>query len=180
MVAGMDAAELGFGPAIVSLVAPEGGSLRPIPLAPQSPRECPELDSLRSMSASDLLDGSPVRSADDEQCVRSGLFLYFGALDESHSISQGIRTATGSYWHGIMHRLEGDWSNAKYWFRKTGEHAVLADLELETGRPWDPHDFVDRCAAAAAVGHSPGPLVDLQMLEWQLLMTHCWRAATGR
>ncbi len=175
----MGTEDLGLGNAILSLVAPDRGGLRPIPLAPSSPLECPELDALRSMSPNDLLDGSPVQSPDDAQCVRSGLFLYFSALDESHRISQGVRTATGSYWHGIMHRLEGDWSNAKYWFRRTGEHSVLADLEREIGGRWDPYDFVDRCRAASSTGIGAGRLVDLQMLEWQLLLSHCCRAALG-
>ena len=132
------------------------------------------------MPAADLLDGGPVRSPDDARCVRSGLFLYFSALDESHRISQGIRTATGSYWHGIMHRLEGDWSNAKYWFRRTGRHPVFAALERETGQRWDPYAYVDRCEASSSGGPGTGRLVDLQMLEWRLLMRHCCRAALGR
>jgi hypothetical protein len=47
----------------------------------------------------------------------SGLWLLAGDLDRSHTISQGIGSAEGSFWHGIMHRREGDFSNSKYWFR---------------------------------------------------------------
>ncbi len=171
--------DLGLGPAILSLVSPTGTGLRPIPLTPSSPKECSELAALRSMSDGELLDRQPLRSTEDGRCVRAGLLLYFSALDESHRISQGIRSPNASYWHGIMHRLEGDWSNAKYWFRSTGDHPVFADMALAAGGGWDPYDFVDRCETASSTGTGAERLVDLQMAEWRLLMGHCCRAALG-
>ena len=177
MVSAMDAGELGLGEAILELVAPGGGSLASMPLVPSAARECARLDALRATSAEALFGGSEVRSPEDASCVRSGLFLYFGALDESHRISQGIGTASGSYWHGIMHRQEGDWSNSKYWFRRTGDHPVFADLGREAGRSWDPFEFVDRCAAASSGRLDESPLIDLQMVEWRALMRHCYRRA---
>lgn len=175
----MDSGELELGAAISAMVSPGGDGLRPMPLVPASPRECPELDALRATPAAKLFDGDAVKSLDDASCVRSGLFLYFSALDESHAISQGVRTSTGSYWHGIMHRQEGDWSNSKYWFRRTGEHAVFDDLKRETGERWDPFGFVDLCATARSGRSGANRLADLQLLEWRLLMRHCYRNALG-
>jgi hypothetical protein len=54
--------------------------------------------------------------------LKAGLLLWDEALDASHTISQNVHNRTGSYWHGLMHRMEGDYSNAKYWFRETGSH----------------------------------------------------------
>ena len=175
----MESGALELGSVISTLVSPGGEGLCPMPLVPSSPRECPELDALRATPADDLFDGAAVKSPNDARCVRSGLFLYFSALDESHRISQGIPTATGSFWHGIMHRQEGDWSNAKYWFRRTGRHTVFEDLERETGGRWDPFGFVDRCEAASSGRPGTDRLADLQLLEWRLLMRHCYRTALG-
>lgn len=63
-----------------------------------------------------------------ETLALSGLWLLAGELDRSHGLSQSIETAEGAYWHGIMHRREGDFWNSKYWFRRVGDHAVLAEL----------------------------------------------------
>src|SRR2546430_6689730 len=38
--------------------------------------------------------------------ARSAALLWHDYLDESHSISQSIETAEGSFLHGIMHRRE--------------------------------------------------------------------------
>ena len=176
----MDPDTLDFGTAIHSLLWPDGKGLETMPLVPSSPRECPQLEMLRSMSNLDLFDGAAIRSADDADCVRSGLLLYFSALDESHTISQRIHTVSGSYWHGIMHRQEGDWGNAKYWFRRVGTHPVFTELERELGERWDPFAFVDRCAAAHARQGSRQDLLRRQMVEWRLLMEYCYLKALGR
>lgn len=166
--------------AIRSILDPSEGVPGEMPLVPDAPLECSQLDRLRSLAAGDLFDGEGIVSSDYAACVRSGLFLRFSALDESHRISQGVESASGSYWHGIMHRQEGDWSNAKYWFRRTGTHPVMAELERETGEPWDPFGFVDACSAASRGRGDQERASALQMLEWQLLMNHCYRKALGR
>lgn len=52
----------------------------------------------------------------------SGLHLWNGSLDNSHTISQDLENKTGSYLHGMLHRMEPDYPNAKYWFRMAGKH----------------------------------------------------------
>ncbi|SEN79101.1 hypothetical protein [Paenibacillus sp. OV219] len=63
--------------------------------------------------------------------LRAGMYLLNDNLDASHSQSQEIEDdATGAYWHGIMHRMEGDYSNANYWFSQAGAHPAMEKLQV--------------------------------------------------
>ena len=59
-------------------------------------------------------------------CVATWLINDY--IDESHAIIQKVSNHSGSYWHGIVHHREGDFSNAKHWFRQAGGHSVLTSL----------------------------------------------------
>jgi hypothetical protein len=93
--------------------------------------------------------------------LQAGIWLYVDDLERSHLISQNIHTSEGSYWHGVMHRREGDFSNAKYWFRQAGN--------LRFG--FDPSAFVDEVAR----GQHTDDLLEKQRMEWAALMEHCAR-----
>jgi len=100
---------------------------------------------------------------------RAGLWLLAGDLDASHEISQSDHSPQGSFWHGIMHRREGDFSNAKYWLRRIGRHKVFD--QLARTQYGDPYRFVDRCEQADdATSQS---LMAMQWLEWQHLFLFC-------
>lgn len=96
----------------------------------------------------------------------AALWLYVDELDRSHVISQQLPDATGSFWHGIMHRREGDFSNSHYWFRQTGAHPAMADIA-----GYDPHAFID--AVEARDRTIAADLVDLQRREWAALFEWC-------
>ena len=117
-----------------------------------------------------------IGSAQKSLCM-SGLWLLAGELDRSHSISQNIESAEGSFWHGIMHRREGDFGNSKYWFRRVGSHPVFEQLaEISEGVYTDPYDFVDRCSRVKRSDDASFQQCQrAQWLEWQALMAHCLR-----
>ena len=136
--------------------------------------------------------------ADMAACCIAGVWLLHDCLDESHTISQAIDTTSGSFWHAILHRREGDFSNAKYWFRHVGRHPVFAELgeqatdlaakqneepltrKLVADGDWDPFAFVDLCQAVARGQTAAQKLcLDIQQAEWELLFDHCYRKAVG-
>jgi len=46
--------------------------------------------------------------------------LAAGAWQEAHEIVQDENSALAAWLHGIVHILEGDLDNARYWYRKAG------------------------------------------------------------
>ncbi|MBG85558.1 MAG: hypothetical protein CMO80_01495 [Verrucomicrobiales bacterium] len=62
------------------------------------------------------------------ELISSLVMLWHDHLDASHSISQSEYNPDGSLVHAIMHRREPDYSNAKYWWRSTGDHVCFPDL----------------------------------------------------
>ena len=183
-----------FGPLLAAAPLNDLGAGRPDSGAAKSVRE---------LSITDAF--APHRIADQNMAnaCMAGLWLMYDHLDESHSISQSIDTPTGSYWHAIMHRREGDFDNAKYWFRRVGMHPVFAPLAdsarelarehnagasdldraaawLEKATDWEPFRFVDLCAAEVQGCSKAGHLCRLvQQRECQLLFDFCYRQAIG-
>ena len=118
-----------------------------------------------------LIDVAPSRQM---ECL-SGFWLVAGDIHRSHSISQDLGSAEGSFLHGIMHRREGDFGNSKYWFRRVGSHPTFDQIEQETeGHYCDPFDFVDQCQRATQSGSSDeiNRCIRSQWIEWQSLMMY--------
>ena len=121
-------------------------------------------------------------SGESAGLAKAAALLWHDHLDESHTVSQDIGSADGSFLHGIMHRREPDYSNAKYWFRRVGDHpcfpALASDAteyldaagdealakRLAPGGHWDPFAFVDAVEAAVHYGN-PGEIESLQHVQ---------------
>lgn len=106
----------------------------------------------------------------------AGLWLLAGDLERSHQISQSINTPEGSYWHGIMHRREGDYPNARYWMRRVDDyHWVTRTLMSRHLDYHGPHAFIDWIERFMLNGGGYHVVIDrIQWLEWQYLFMHCW------
>ena len=140
----------------------------------------------------------PVRDVAAANAMLAGLWLWHDALHECHEIAQDLIGPTGSFWHAIMHRREGDFSNAKYWYARCADHRALrliSALALDVaGREtmdsqllhvvageFDPAAFVDLVADVVNAPADPRrpAIVRLQQIEWEALFQHCAYEAAG-
>lgn len=108
-----------YGPTIASLL----GDGRAMPLDGGRPDGTLRAR-LTGLDLDQLLAPGRVRDRESAEACLAALWLWGDDLDRSHRISQGLHGQDGCYWHGIMHRREGDFSNAKYWMRRVGEHPI--------------------------------------------------------
>jgi hypothetical protein len=171
-----------YAPAVAAL-------LEKLPLAPLGPGQPHEAVHGALAALGDESFGPRVADRRMAAACRAGLWLAFDFLDESHALSQGIETAEGSYWHGILHRREPDASNAAYWFRRVGDHPVFEALAKEAERlglrlgpnRWDPFHFIDQCEKHRGAGTEQEALLRrAQRAEWELLFDWCHVRAIGK
>jgi hypothetical protein len=153
-------------------------------------------DILETVQPAQLLASGVVKRAEAGDALLAGLWLWHDWLDESHAISQALDDATGSFWHAIMHRREGDFANAKYWYARCADHPILPSLNAQasailnplpadksllrlTASGWNASAFVDFVQSIHQRPADPRQAlaVALQQLEWRVLFDHCTRAA---
>ncbi len=151
---------------------------------------------LEQLSPQSLAQPHPLGDTSMALACCSALWLHHNYLDHSHRISQQIDTIHGSFWHGIMHRREGDFGNAKYWFRRVGEHPIfpaLAQAAREEAQrhttddqseyllqitDWDPFAWIDLCQAVVeGESMSEALCLAIQRREWRLLFDFCFQEA---
>lgn len=140
-----------------------------------------------------LFAHTPTNNSLAQLAFTAGILLWQNELEASHEVSQNLHQCEGSFWHGIMHRREPDYSNAKYWFAKVGKHPVYEELLswtqtnlpetatwLGLSQTWDANLLVDGCRQAAKTSHQHH--ASLQLIcaaEALLLLDHCYQQATN-
>lgn len=118
-----------------------------------------------------------------EKLILSAALLWHDHLAESHTISQSIHSPDGSYLHGIMHRREPDYSNAKYWFHKVGNHPAYIQLKERTQAhlanstlfgltqgKWDPSAMINAVRQSKSGTNEYELLQKVQQIEFQILL----------
>jgi len=169
---------------------------------------------LKEASAEELFEGFSICDPQMAACMIAGLHLWNDNFHASHNLCQGVSTQTGSYWHGLCHRREGhqgeglasNLSNARYWFRRVGEHPAFdavyrtalstldsagtgirwaeeAAIQLRGWHRWEAETLIDWIAQADA-HRLPAQAVELlseiQWREIDLLVDWCFQQAVRK
>jgi hypothetical protein len=133
------------------------------------------------------LEGDPA-----DTLVAVGL-LYHDHQDQAHDLVQDQTGIEGALVHAILHRREPDYWNAKYWFRRVGDHPMYRRLavraaglaespagqelarRLTLSGTLDASAFVDACESVARRPASDPEVQYLQRLqhaEFEELVAH--------
>lgn len=68
-----------------------------------------------------------------EQLKQAVQLALDGKWDASHQIVQDYSDITANWIHAVLHKIEGDQWNSKYWYQRTNgrEYEDYADISIE-------------------------------------------------
>lgn len=146
-----------------------------MPLSLIDPNATPNDALIDSLQAAMELSNTP--SGGNKEAL---LYLRIGQMEPAHSNVQDAQRSIGAYIHGVLHRMEGDYWNAKYWFDRVRDPLLLdrirdliREISLTQGsvlEDWGgPLRLIEACKNRRSV--SQEEVVQLAFWEWQAL----WR-----
>jgi len=117
-------------------------------------------------------------SVPETKCIRSLLFLLAGGMEQAHRIVQELSTSNAAYIHGMIHRIDDDFDNARYWFRRAGTGPATAEmyrrvaansLTVASHPIWDPIRITDMLEASRT-GSVTDELRTILTIEFEVLL----------
>lgn len=113
-------------------------------------------------------------------CVRALLWYAAGDLNTAHEIVQAMSGPDGAYIHGMIHRVEDDFNNARYWFARAVAHPASAEIYrhavvnsplIAAHSLWDPVYVTDLLEEARRTGISE-ELTTVLRIEFEELFNY--------
>ncbi len=172
----------------------QGGTYRKLVIA-EGDGQPDVLDRLLLASPSSVLTRRP-DDIEEAQCLLAALWLRHDYLNEAHELCQAVETPTGSWWHAILHRREGDFFNAKYWYARAAGHPAMAMVAAAMGNAVGGLPADKSLLRIVSPSYNGAALVDLvqrvhknqadpqydlavtlQLMEWQTLFDYGVRMA---
>lgn len=152
---------------------------------PKDPTDYELVIRIREADDAKVFGGLPLAPAAPAELVRAGLFYYHNALEDSHKQAAKATGDIASYWHGMVHRREGDFDNARYWMRRAGEQPVFQEMQARAGDAcpnmsrqanWDPFLFTHLCEQYK-YGETTykKEIGQLQRVEFAAMFDYVWR-----
>jgi hypothetical protein len=158
-------------------------------LQPKEPLFWALSDQFRSMDDATLAGGKAIKDPAQFTLVRGAILYALDELDAAHQIFQEDHSELGSYWHGMMHRREGDFDNARYWFRRAGRltlfhamHAASRGVSSTMSRQetWDPYLLTGECEQVRFGAHElTQECQRLLRVEFDVLLAYSWEKGVG-
>ena len=112
--------------------------------------------------------------------ARSLLLLAAGDIEAAHRIAQESSSIDGAYVHGMIHRIEDDFDNARYWFFRAGVHPASPEIyrrsaansqRIASHPTWDPGSVTDWLDESRSKGISE-ELRAVLRIESEVLLEH--------
>lgn len=132
------------------------------------------------------------RPTDSAVLLRAAALLYHDHQDDAHDLVADRNDISAAFLHGILHRREPDYWNAKYWFRQCELHPVYSAVAARLGTwldpqeaeaaqaftlpgTFDPFAFVDACESCRRIDpKSPRVAIlrKIQHAEFEAIVQH--------
>ena len=120
---------------------------------------------------------------DRHETIRALALLWHDHHDAAHALVQDASGGVGAYIHGMLHRREPDFWNAKYWFRRVPNlpffNALADEVKLIDGAgslvangSFEPARFVDAVKAGLLANET---LKSVQAAEFHAVVAHLAR-----
>jgi hypothetical protein len=157
------------------------------PLPPSQSDEFSVKCILRIRAADDatLLGGQAPQPGAPLGLLRGGLYYFHNGLQDSHKAFADDAGVTAAYWHGMVHRREGDFENARYWMRRAGEHPAFQEAQgrssdasphMARQTNWDPFLFIHLCEQFKyGASEYRNEIAHLQRVEFAVFFDYVWR-----